>query len=97
MSDGNNPTAQVVVPEPDDSDEYRPNRWTGAPSTWRSLTSQERGLAASLDKIRDSDLSVHLYNAFALKKRARDDVGLPYYLMCICLLTWTSGLNHSRG
>ncbi|KAF4636265.1 hypothetical protein G7Y89_g1821 [Cudoniella acicularis] len=48
----------------------RPNRWTGAPSTWQSLTAQERGLAASLDELRNRDLSVHLYNAHALKKRA---------------------------
>lgn len=48
----------------------RPNRWTGNPSTWHSLTEQERGLANSLDQIRNQDLSIHLYNAHALKKRA---------------------------
>jgi hypothetical protein len=48
----------------------RPNRWTGNPSTWQSLTEQERGLATSLDQIRNQDLSIHLYNAHALKKRA---------------------------
>ncbi len=50
----------------------RPNRWVGAPSTWASLTFQERGLAASLDALRDADLSIHLYNAYNLKKRAHD-------------------------
>ena len=49
----------------------RPNRWTGPPSTYLSLTEQERGLAASLNQIRDQDLSIHLYNAHALKRRAR--------------------------
>jgi len=58
--------------EPSDSEEIeRPNRWTGPPSTWQSLTAQERGLAASLIELRNRDLSLHLYNAFALKRRAR--------------------------
>jgi RNA polymerase I specific transcription initiation factor len=61
------PDSQAEYPEP-----TRPNRWTGASATWASLTEQERGLAASLDQIRNGDLSVHLFNAFALKKRARD-------------------------
>ncbi|PBP26748.1 RNA polymerase I specific transcription initiation factor [Diplocarpon rosae] len=51
---------------------YRPNRWHGAPSTWASYTEEERGLAASLDMLRNEDLSVHLYNAHALNRRARD-------------------------
>jgi hypothetical protein len=58
--------------ESSDSDIKRPNRWKRAPSTWQSLTAQERGLAASLDQIRDGDLSVHLYNAHALKHRGRE-------------------------
>ena len=53
-----------------DSEPERPNRWKGPPSTWQSLTEQERGLAASLDQIRNADLSLHLYNAHALKKTA---------------------------
>lgn len=59
----------------EDSDEFeslRPNRWQGAPSTWTTLTAQERGLAASLDQIRNADLSIHLFNAHALKRRARE-------------------------
>ncbi|KAG9249089.1 RNA polymerase I-specific transcription initiation factor-domain-containing protein [Calycina marina] len=50
----------------------RPNRWRGAPSTWQSLTEQERGLAASLDLLRDRDLAIHLYNSFALKKWSQE-------------------------
>jgi len=58
-------------------EEPRPNRWQGAPSTWQSLTEAERGLAASLDKIRNQDLSVHLFNAYALKRRSEEkDVSL---------------------
>ena len=49
----------------------RPNRWTGDPATYRSYIEQERGLAASLNQIRDQDLSIHLYNSYALKRRAR--------------------------
>lgn len=49
----------------------RPNRWTGPPSTYLSLIEQERGLSISLDQIRNQDLSIHLYNAHALKRRAR--------------------------
>jgi len=49
----------------------RPNRWQGPPSTWQSLTEQERGLATSLNLLRNQDLGIHLYNAFALRKRAQ--------------------------
>ncbi|RFU32568.1 hypothetical protein B7463_g3786, partial [Scytalidium lignicola] len=53
------------------SDETRPNRFQGPSSTWLYLTEQERGLAASLDQLRNRDLSVHLFNAHALKVRGR--------------------------
>ena len=49
----------------------RPNRWTGPPSTWHALTAQERGLEASLVELRNRDLSIHLYNSFALKTSSR--------------------------
>ncbi|KAL8792250.1 MAG: hypothetical protein Q9195_005129 [Heterodermia aff. obscurata] len=48
----------------------RPNKYHGPPSTWRKWTAPERELAASLDQIQAADLSIHLYNAFALKRRA---------------------------
>ncbi|KAF7923595.1 hypothetical protein BELL_0005g00460 [Botrytis elliptica] len=50
----------------------RENRWNGPASTWQQITEEERGLAASLDELRNRDLSLHLYNAFALKKRAKE-------------------------
>ena len=50
---------------------YRPNRFTGAPSTWRKYTESERRIAQSLEDMRARDLFVHLFNAFALKQRAR--------------------------
>ncbi|KAI4159950.1 MAG: hypothetical protein LQ342_006166 [Letrouitia transgressa] len=40
------------------------------PSTWRTLTAEDRRIAASLDHLRAKDLSVHLYNAFKLKRPA---------------------------
>lgn len=49
----------------------RPNKFSGPPSTWRTWTAAERQLAASLDQLRARDLAVHLYNAHALKRRAR--------------------------
>lgn len=49
-----------------------PNVHRGAPSTWRRWTASERGLAASLDRLNAKDLAVHLFNAFALGKRAKN-------------------------
>ena len=53
-------------------DEERENRFIDPASTWRFYTESERGLAASLDQLRANDLSVHLYNAHAIRSRARD-------------------------
>ena len=50
----------------------RPNRWQGPVSTWRTLTEDERTLAASLNSLRDRDLGIHLFNAHALKRTARE-------------------------
>ncbi|MCJ1292476.1 hypothetical protein MMC34_004027 [Xylographa carneopallida] len=59
----------------------RPSSSTGAPgapkkssvhpSTWLSQTAADRVISNSLDQSRARDLSVHLYNAHALKRRAR--------------------------
>ncbi|KAI1635088.1 RNA polymerase I-specific transcription initiation factor-domain-containing protein [Biscogniauxia mediterranea] len=64
----------------DDSDEYlpfsgdseyeeRPNRWEGPSSTWQQLNNAEIDTFIALNEIRNQDLSIHLYNAFALKQR----------------------------
>jgi len=53
----------------DSSEEERENRFNGPASTWRDYTADERALVASLDQERASDLSIHLYNAHALKSR----------------------------
>ncbi|KAJ0166112.1 hypothetical protein CTA2_8619 [Colletotrichum tanaceti] len=49
--------------------ETRPNRWRGQKSTWQTYTQEERLLYRSMEQLRNRDLSVHLYNAFALKHR----------------------------
>lgn len=54
----------------DELHETRPNRWTGPGSTWRKLTAGDRAVHAALEAVRHRDLSVHLYNAFALKRGA---------------------------
>ena len=51
---------------------HRPNRWKGPKSTWRTLTGEERNLWRSMRLLEDQDLGLHLYNAFALKRRGRD-------------------------
>ncbi len=68
----------------DDLESPRPNRWKGASSTWAWLTAHERGLATSLEQIRNADLSIHLYNVYALKRRAREfeeDQEVPVILL----------------
>ncbi|KXH26711.1 RNA polymerase I specific transcription initiation factor [Colletotrichum simmondsii] len=50
--------------------ETRPNRWKGNKATWNSYTQEERLLHRSMEQLRNRDLSVHLYNAFALRNRA---------------------------
>lgn len=50
---------------------YRPNRYNGPPATWRLWTKSERQLIEGLEELRSRDLSAHLFNAFALKKRAQ--------------------------
>ena len=60
--------SEYVSPSPPP---FRPNKFYGPPSTWRTWTASERELAASLDQLKARDLAVHLYNAHALKRRAR--------------------------
>ena len=45
------------------------NRFKGPRSTWRKLTEDERLVFISMTQMRDQDLSVHLYNAHAMKRR----------------------------
>ncbi|KAL2155230.1 hypothetical protein VTH82DRAFT_3906, partial [Thermothelomyces myriococcoides] len=55
----------------DELHETRPNRWRGHPSTWKTWTESERRTWAALENERRRDLSVHLFNAFALRRGFR--------------------------
>lgn len=46
----------------------RPNRFFGAPTTWKSWTQTERDLAKAIDRARATDLSLHLCGAFVLRR-----------------------------
>lgn len=65
-------TDEIASIASDELHENRPNRWRGPKSTWRALTEEETTLWQSLKSIDDANLSAHLYNSFALKKRAND-------------------------
>lgn len=52
-------------------DEERPNRFRGRSATWMGWTRRERQEISALEKTRARDLSLHLFNIFALKKRAK--------------------------
>lgn len=62
------PLNEFFPTEPSSS--TRPNKYHGPPSTWRSWTAAERELAASLNQLDAKDLALHLFNVFALKRRA---------------------------
>lgn len=51
--------------------EDRPNRFLGPSSTWYTWTKEERNITSFLSNEQATDLSAHLFNAFALKSRAR--------------------------
>ena len=67
-------TEEIASIASDELHEIRPNRWRGAKSTWRSLTNEETSMWAAIQRLEDQDLGIHLYNAFALKKRAKDPI-----------------------
>lgn len=62
----------LVQLPPSSPPQYRQNRYQGPGSTWRKWTEQERQIADGLEEMRARDLSAHLFNAFALKRRARE-------------------------
>lgn len=72
-----NATAGADPTSTDDSESSspelsRPNRWLGSASTYNDWIQPERALLKSLGRQRADDLSIHLYNAHALKARVRD-------------------------
>lgn len=46
------------------------NRFRGPHSTWQTWTAADRDVATSLERLKAKDLSIHLYNAHALKAKA---------------------------
>ncbi|GJC84932.1 hypothetical protein ColLi_07770 [Colletotrichum liriopes] len=62
-------TDEIRSVDSDELYETRPNRWRGKRSTWYNYTQEERLLYRSMEQQQNRDLSVHLYNAFALKHR----------------------------
>lgn len=62
-------TDEIRSIDSDQLHDIRPNRWTGLPQTWLDLTAVDRRGYAAFEKSRNRDLSLHLYNAFALKTR----------------------------
>lgn len=65
-------TSEIQSEDSDDLHENRPNRWQGPPQSWRSITEEDRLTYNALDKVRNQDLSLHLYNAHKLKQRAAE-------------------------
>lgn len=55
--------------ELDDIADERPNRWYGPPSTWLEMNSEEIDTISAINGVRNRDLAIHLYNAYALKQR----------------------------
>ena len=53
--------------------ELRQGRFYGPDRQWKSYTRHERALAATFEQVCCNDLSLHLYNAHAMKARARGD------------------------
>ncbi len=58
------------LPE-DDEEQSRPNRWPGPASTWQSHTALDRQTWRALENVRRGDLSVHLYNAYGVRRGLR--------------------------
>ncbi|MCJ1233428.1 hypothetical protein MMC14_001384 [Varicellaria rhodocarpa] len=48
-----------------------PSKFHGHYATWQTWTAGDRAIATSLDQLRATDLSVHLYNAYSLKRSAK--------------------------
>lgn len=84
LNAGEDSEDQEYNPDPPSSEDEREGRFHGPDSSWRHYTEQERSLAATLDQADCNDLSIHLYNAHALKQKARD----PH--VALILNTWQS-------
>ena len=61
-------TDEVNSLDSDELYETRPNRWKGQPSSWTTITEQDRLTYSAFEELRNRDLAIHLYNASALKR-----------------------------
>ncbi|KAK7739907.1 hypothetical protein SLS53_005500 [Cytospora paraplurivora] len=61
-------TSEIQSEDSDELFDSRPNRWRGLPQSWRTITEEDRLTYNALERLRNQDLSVHLYNAFALRQ-----------------------------
>ncbi|KAH8770905.1 RNA polymerase I-specific transcription initiation factor [Diaporthe sp. PMI_573] len=61
-------TSEIQSEDSDDLHENRPNRWKGPSQSWRSITEEDRLTYNALERLRNQDLSLHLYNAYKLKQ-----------------------------
>lgn len=61
-------TSEIQSEDSDELFNTRPNRWRGPPQSWRTLTEEDRLTYNAVERLRNQDLSIHLYNAFALRQ-----------------------------
>lgn len=80
-------TSEIQSEDSEDLFESRPNRWRGPPQSWRTLTEEDRLTYDALEKLRNQDLSVHLYNAFALKHLPREAEAFGEDEVCSALMS----------
>lgn len=64
-------TSEIQSEDSDELFNTRPNRWRGPQQSWRTLTEEDRLTYNAFERLRNEDLSVHLYNAFALRQAPR--------------------------
>lgn len=65
-------TSEIQSEDSDELFESRPNRWRGLPQSWRTITEEDRLTYNALERLRNQDLSVHLYNASALRRTPQE-------------------------
>lgn len=49
-------------------EDRRPNRWTGPPQSWRSLTADDRSLFETLEQQENQDIGIQLFNVHVLRR-----------------------------
>jgi len=67
------PDYQTDVSDSEASFAPRPGRYKGTASNWRRFNEDEIVLDESLKQLQAEDLSAHLYNAHAMKRRLYDE------------------------